>query len=120
MRPSRVKVRPYRAFRLPYLGRDAFRRLMEAGLVYDKGKRFFFVDLLTDLDRVNAILRDDLGWELTAEMRCGICGGEVYCNVCEFKDSCPGVGYTCFCPDCVDERGSFQEYIRAQKASLTL
>ena len=119
MGSSRLRVRPHKAFRLPFLGRNAFKQLMEAGLVYDGKKRCFFVDLLTDLSRVNAVLRENLGWEMEEEVGCVVCGEEVYCNSCLFK-GCVQVGYTCICLKCMERKDLFHEYVRAQNASLTL
>lgn len=114
-----MKASLYTRFKLPYMGKDLFIALMRAGLIYDRAAKAFYIDLNTDIDLVNEILKERLGEELELLKACAICGKGIDCEICEFSQGCPRQGYTCICLGCIAGEEVFKRYIAAQKSLLT-
>jgi len=113
-----MKVALYTRFKLPYMGKDLFISLMRAGLVYDRAAKAFYVDLNTDRDLVNEILKERIGEGLELLKACAICGKGIDCETCEFSRDCPREGYTCICSKCMAGEDVLKRYLAAQRSII--
>ncbi|MFQ5950619.1 MAG: hypothetical protein ACE5KH_00870 [Candidatus Geothermarchaeales archaeon] len=112
------RIRLFQRFTLPYLQREAFSSVMRAGLKYDRSGRVFYVDLETDLTRVNDVLRRRVGETLELPIMCLACGGEIDCSLCPFFGDCRRENPTCFCHDCWEGEDPFLLQTTAWRARM--
>ncbi|MER3601183.1 MAG: hypothetical protein C4339_00420 [Nitrososphaerota archaeon] len=107
-------------FRLPRLGSESFRKLMEAGVKYDRERRMFSVDDKTDLGLVSAILAAALGEEVEFELDCFICGNPAGCPTCVYLPFCDRrrVSRSCICETCLRKPDAYRLYVDKVKEAL--
>jgi len=114
-----IKVSPGQGFKLPFLGKDAFKLLSQSGLYYNRKKRLFYVREGADLGAVNALLATR-GIRISLLKRCSICGRGLDCDECEFSDSCERKQDYCVCDKCLAKPEVFDLYSEAQREYLNI
>jgi len=98
-------------FHLPRVGKDAFISLMKAGVEYEKGKGFRFVEG-TDVPRAIGIIEAATGKKVELIPRCFMDGKPAGCEKCEYRYVCNRleVSNYCLCDDCYEDEGTISAY----------
>lgn len=112
-----IRVDLNQRFKLPFMGKDVFVSLMQAGLKYDRKSGEFYVDTTTDLDMVNAILSFRKVMIILTK-KCTICGKALDCEKCEQFYFCDKKQSYCICKNCLSMDNAFLRYVEAQKRLL--
>lgn len=89
-------------FKLPFLGKDKFIKLVRNGLGYDKTRKLFFIEDFNNIDQIRLILSEILPDDVLFKQECIICHRKFECKECEFKGKCEteNVPMLCVCNEC--------------------
>ena len=89
-------------FKLPFLGKDKFIKLVRNGLGYDKTRKLFFIEDFNNIDQIRSILSEILPDDVLFKQECIICHRKFECKECEFKGKCEteNVPMLCVCNEC--------------------
>jgi hypothetical protein len=106
--------------KLPRLGSEAFKRLMEAGVKYDREKRLFFIGEEADLSLVSSILLNAAGEEVEFELNCFVCEGPAGCPSCNYQPFCNRklVSRSCICDKCLAQDDAYRLYVKKARSKL--
>jgi hypothetical protein len=109
-------------FRLPQVGKDVFRRLMQdVRLEYDRQRRVFRTTPQTDLYQLATLLSQTLNEPITYAVKCFICGSNAGCSTCEYSNSCNRllVSQNCICKSCLSKEDAYALYcMRVAEATI--
>lgn len=117
-------------FKLPYMGKDKFIQLMQAGLSYDRKAGKFVVRRLDNLDsveeRVSQVISKPVKFKRAEQSvveteegqitkECFVDSKLVTCSKCEFVDDCPTQAIStlkfCICDETLADPDSYEKYI---------
>ncbi|MEM0056874.1 MAG: hypothetical protein QXH96_00100 [Candidatus Geothermarchaeota archaeon] len=115
-----MKVKYNDFFQIPRkLGTDVFKEIVKLkGVEYVKGKGFL-VKGKDALDGLNKVLIR-YGLLLVPQINCFICGTEVDCSACEFRDVCERSVKECICQKCISSSNLLENYAKRSIDALNL
>ena len=112
-----IKVSYGVPFKIPRKLGELFKEIVKIkGVKYIKQQGFVVEDKLS-LDSINRILIK-MGLVLLPKIQCYICGNDVKCEECEFKDICKQDVKYCICEKCLSNQNIVNMYIEKQRAAL--
>ena len=104
-------------FKIPRKLGNLFKEIVKIkGVKYIKQQGFVIEDK-SSLDAVNRILIK-MGLVLVPKIYCYVCGGEVDCENCEFKDICKKDVKYCICKKCLSSHDIVKKYAEKQRLAL--
>lgn len=96
------------------LGATVFKALVKLrGVEYRRGEGFVINDY-SAIPRVNALL-DRFNVILVPYGRCAICGRDVRCETCEYRDGCRKDVDICICRSCLEKGDVWRSYVASQR-----
>lgn len=115
-----MKVKYDVFFQIPRrLGTDIFKEIVKLkGVEYVKGKGFL-VKSKDALDGLNKVLIK-YGLILIPQINCFICGAEIDCSTCEFRDVCERSVKECICQKCISSTDLLENYAKKSADVLKL
>ena len=92
-------------FKLPFIGRKQFTKLMKIGITYQQG--FFIISEYNNVETIMDTLSEILKEQVRFIQTCHICKTEFLCQDCNYYDSCPShdLPFQCLCQNCLLEEG---------------
>jgi hypothetical protein len=107
-----MKTLHKRRFKLPFIGTEQFRELMQIGVSYRQG--FFYISNLNNVEKIvdslSEILKEEIGFIQT----CNICDKEFLCTECKYYESCPSknLPFNCICKTCSQQKNLYEQYVQ--------
>jgi hypothetical protein len=114
-----MKIEFGKPFRIPRRLGDRFKEVVSIRGVKYIRQEGFVVDNKAALDSLNRILIK-MGLILVPLIRCFLCGKDIDCDNCNFKDVCRREVSTCICSSCLDDRDVLSKYFDTQKRLLSM
>lgn len=108
-----MKIYYGQPFKIPRRLGDRFKEVVGIrGVRYVRQKGFVVSDKAA-LDAVNRILVK-MGLILVPTINCFICGKDVGCEECEYRDVCKRAVVTCLCAECMNAEDFVKKYSDVQ------
>ena len=113
-------------FKLPYLSREDFLRIVRSGVGYDSGRRIFFVKDNTAYDAIKNLLSEVLGDEVNFLQVCAACGEMFPCKdqkvECNSRETCTTMGLPidCICYSCRQDPDVFDKMMKRSERLLRI
>ena len=99
------------------LGATLFKSIVRIkGVEYERGSGFIVRDY-SAIPKLNALL-DRFDVELVPYSRCVICGGDVHCEGCEYREECRKDVGQCICRGCLEGGDAWENYTVRLRARL--
>jgi hypothetical protein len=101
-----------KGFKLPFMEKEKFVRLMRLGLNYDKASGTFCVDNCNNIEKLADTIASILSVsEVAFTQTCVVCGGDFPCSDCKYQDSCAtkNLPFQCVCSKCLREGARAEE-----------
>ena len=93
-----------KGFKLPFMEREKFVRLMRLGLNYDKASGMFCVANYNNIEKLTDTIASILNVsEVAFTQTCVVCGRDFPCSDCKYQDSCAtkNLPFQCVCSKCL-------------------
>jgi hypothetical protein len=101
-----------KGFKLPFMEKEKFVRLMRLGLNYDKASGTFCVANYNNIEKLADTIASILSVrEVAFTQTCVVCGGDFPCSDCKYQDSCAtkNLPFQCVCSKCLREGARAEE-----------
>jgi hypothetical protein len=95
-----------KGFKLPFMERENFVRLMRLGLNYDRVSGTFCVANYNNIEKLSDTIASILSVdEVVFTQTCSLCGVDFPCSDCKYQDSCmtKNLPFQCVCSKCLRE-----------------
>lgn len=112
-----MKIRYGVPFQIPRRLGDRFREIVGIKGVRYIRQQGFVVSDKSALDAMNRILVK-MGLILVPDIRCFICGMDVGCDGCSYKDVCKRDAESCICGSCMSRGDIVKRYYDMQRTML--
>jgi hypothetical protein len=100
-------IKPFdrKAFQLPYVGNEIFRRLLRLGLSYNRSTRTYSVEKYNNVEKIMDAISDILKTNVSFLQICVLCTKNFPCTTCKYVKICPTRDFplSCICPECLNK-----------------
>ena len=108
------------SFKLPFIERDKFVKLIRLGVGYSRTRRSYFIKNYNDVEKIIDVISDILDEKISFLQTCILCGGNFPCSDCKYCDSCAtkGLPLQCVCQNCLGNAELYDHYIERDLSSM--
>ena len=98
-----MKVLNKKSFKLPFVERGKFTKLMRLGLGYNRSQGTYHVENYNEVEKIIDIISDVLdGEKISFLQTCILCGKDFPCSDCKYNNLCEtkDLPLQCICENC--------------------
>jgi len=112
-----MKVLNKKSFKLPFIERDRFVKLMGLGLGYNRGQRSYYIKNYNDVEKIIDTISDILDApKISFLQTCILCGEDFSCSDCKYHNLCAtkDLPLHCICQNCLKNAELYDRYIERE------
>jgi len=108
------------SFKLPFIERDKFVKLIRFGVGYDRTRRSYYIKNYNDAEKIIDVISDILDEKISFLQKCILCRENFSCSDCKYCDSCgtKGLPLQCICQNCLGKTKLYDHYIQRDLSSM--